>query len=182
MLLSRFSSARFVESFFRRFRILCRNWLGVLFLMGLVAPLFLFFSCNSVIDLERERTMLLETDIAFSEASKQLGPADAFYAFHTEDALQLPHGSDPIQGREAIRKDMQAGVEISLTWKPKKADVARLGDLGWTWGIYRARWTDPKGEKKQSRGKYLNIWRKQPDGSWKVAVDMGNLSPLLGGE
>jgi len=33
----------------------------------------------------------------------------------------------------------------------------------------------PDGER---RGKYITIWRKQADGRWKVAADLGNQGPL----
>jgi hypothetical protein len=33
---------------------------------------------------------------------------------------------------------------------------------------------DAKGPPMQDYGKYTSIWRKQPDGSWKIIVDMFN--------
>jgi ketosteroid isomerase-like protein len=36
----------------------------------------------------------------------------------------------------------------------------------------------PDGTVRRATGKYLNVWKKQPDGSWKVLVDIGNEDPV----
>jgi ketosteroid isomerase-like protein len=69
---------------------------------------------------------------------------------------------------------MIAGPEYGLTWEPQYAEIAASGELGWTWGIYEASFDTGEDEPTTSSGKYLNIWRMQNDGSWKVRVDMGN--------
>ena len=33
---------------------------------------------------------------------------------------------------------------------------------------------DPKGTPTIDKGKYIEIWKKQADGSWKLAMDMLN--------
>ena len=68
--------------------------------------------------------------------------------------------------------------DYKLEWTPQYAEVAKSGELGYTWGKYILSYRDEKGEEQKSYGKYLNIWKKQKDGSWKVAVDMGNSSPV----
>jgi len=49
--------------------------------------------------------------------------------------------------------------------------------MGWTWGKYVLSFNDEDGVEQKRYGKYLNIWTRQEDGQWKVAVDMGNSSP-----
>ncbi len=136
-----------------------------------------FAACQQPINVENESKILLKTDIEFSQASERDGAAEAFYAYLTDDAMQMPQGGEPVYGREKIREEMSSGVNITLTWKPQKAEVARSGDLGWTWGTYVAKWQDEGDAQHESHGKYLNIWKKQEDGAWKVAVDMGNQNP-----
>ncbi len=115
---------------------------------------------------------LLEADQAFAQASLDHGAAEAFHRYLTPDALSLPHAQLPVTGRAAITADMQG--DYTLAWEPQHAEVARSGELGWTWGTYSV--LLPGGEIS-SRGKYLNIWRKNASGQWRVAVDMGNLNP-----
>jgi ketosteroid isomerase-like protein len=148
-----------------------------IFLNSIILSLFLFASCKSKIDIEQEQEALLQTDIEFAQTSVERGAVEAFYQYLTDDALQLPNNAEPVMGRDIIRESMQKAPEVLLTWKPQKAEVARSGDLGYTWGTYEVKSQGPNGEEIIRYGKYLNIWKKQADGKWKVSVDMGNSSP-----
>jgi ketosteroid isomerase-like protein len=142
-----------------------------------LAGLLLIVSCSSTVDVAAEQQRLLETDRAFAQASIDHGSAEAFRMYLAEDALMLPAGGTPITGREAIYERMIAGPAGLLTWTPQRAEVARSGELGWTWGTYEVR---PEGDltaAPAAYGKYVNVWRTQPNGTWKVVVDTGNSSP-----
>ena len=118
---------------------------------------------------------LLETDRKFSETSLEKGAAEAFRQFLSEDALQLPAGSNPISGRESIYREMKvSGGNYILEWEPEDGLVSESGELGYTWGFYTIRAPDTSGSSGSRTGKYLNIWKKNKKGSWKVIVDMGN--------
>jgi ketosteroid isomerase-like protein len=58
--------------------------------------------------------------------------------------------------------------------------VAKSGELGWTWGTYELHTKDADGKPVIRYGKYVNVWRKQKNGEWKVIVDLGNPSPPPG--
>jgi ketosteroid isomerase-like protein/predicted enzyme related to lactoylglutathione lyase len=148
-----------------------------IFLNSIILSIFLFASCKFKIDIENEQEALFQTDLEFAQTSVEKGAAEAFYQYLTDDALQLPNNAEPVVGRDKIRESMKKAPEALLTWKPKKAEVAQSGDLGYTWGTYEVKTQNPNGEENIRYGKYLNIWKKQADGKWKVAVDMGNSSP-----
>ncbi|MCF7796233.1 MAG: nuclear transport factor 2 family protein [Lentisphaeria bacterium] len=121
---------------------------------------------------------LLETDRAFAAWSVEHGAAEAFRHFLAPDAMELSPRSEPVYGRETIYQEMlNAGEDYILAWDPQDGDVAASGDLGWTWGRYTFSFQDADGIDRVNYGKYLNIWKKQPDGTWRVVVDMGNQSP-----
>ncbi len=144
----------------------------------IIITILLFSSCKSSIDVEAENKKLLDADKKFSQTSIEKGSAEAFNLFLTDDALELPAGNVPIIGRENIYDSMKVGQhEYQLSWEPQKAEVAMSGEMGYTWGKYIVKFNDSNGNEITSRGKYLNIWKKQPDGQWKVAVDMGNKDP-----
>src|SRR5262249_36581363 len=63
-----------------------------------------------------------------------------------------------------------------LEWQPIFADASRSSDLGYTTGPWTFR---AKGAKDQASawGDYITLWRKQPDGVWKVVFDGGISHP-----
>ncbi|MFC2083926.1 YybH family protein [Bacteroidota bacterium] len=142
------------------------------------SSIFIFNSCtNHLLIKENESKILLETDIEFSKTSMKLNAAEAFKLFLAEDAIQLPHNNFPILGREEIYESMKSESQsFKLEWEPQKAEVSMSGDLGWTWGYYKLSYSIDN-ETKHSYGKYLNVWKKQDDGSWKVVADLGNQNP-----
>lgn len=120
--------------------------------------------------------VLLQTDLDFCALAQKLGVAEAFREFAAEDATLLPTGTAPVQGRSAIFELMAAGPRSELTWTPVGADLAQSGDLGYTWGTSEYRSAGPDGRPVVRRGKYLTVWKRQPDGSWKYVMDIGNAS------
>ncbi len=149
-------------------------------LIKMFISMSIYFGANEIataqMDIEAERKKLLETDYEFARTSVKKGPSAAFYLYLADNAMQLPEGSLPIYGRTAIYETMK-GDHYDLLWTPVKAEVARSGELGWTWGKYVVVVRNDDGSETKMFGKYLNIWRKQSDGKWKVIVDMGNASP-----
>ena len=135
-------------------------------------------SCNIRDDLDTERRRLLNTDRQFAQMSLDKGAAEAFNHFLTEDAMGMSHNQHPVIGRDQIYQEMKPGQEdYELAWEPQRAEVAGSEDMGWTWGKYVLSFEDEAGLEQKRYGKYLNIWTRQADGQWKVAVDMGNSSP-----
>ena len=111
------------------------------------------------------------TDSAFSGVSESQGPKEAFVRYAVEDVTFLPSGAPPIIGRDALAAsfdDWPAGAK--LTWQPAGGGIAQSGDLAYTWGMYTM--TLPEGDPHQ--GKYLTVWRRQADGSWRLVADTGN--------
>src|SRR6185436_16668037 len=78
--------------------------------------------------------VLLKADRDFALAAQRQGVANAFRQFAARDAMSLPVGEEPIRGRDAIFKAMSAFPPGELLWQPVGADLARGGDLGYTWG------------------------------------------------
>jgi ketosteroid isomerase-like protein len=132
--------------------------------------------CQTKIDVEKENAQLLQTDIEFSKKSVEVGAAEAFKLYLADSAIELPAGGEPVMGGDSIYSEMKGGHYV-LQWEPRKAEVSTSGDLGYTWGTYTLTTEDKAGQKKTSYGKYLDVWKKQSDGSWKVLIDIGNQSP-----
>jgi ketosteroid isomerase-like protein len=135
------------------------------------------------VDLEAERAALLAADQAWSDRAVAFSTSQTPEAFEAlispwaDDAVFLGDGMPRVSGKPAIRKvwgDMGRLPGFSIRWKPDGATVAASGELGYTFGSNEFTFNDAKGDLVTTRGKYLTIWRKQPDGSWKGVMDMGN--------
>jgi ketosteroid isomerase-like protein len=115
----------------------------------------------------------------FMKAAAEKG-SEGYMSYYAEDAVEVPNGEDAIQGKANIAKTMGFldDKKNQLTWTPVGADISASGDLGYTWGTYEFRSQDKDGKPIVAHGKYTSIWKKQKDGSWKVALDMGNASPV----
>jgi ketosteroid isomerase-like protein len=142
-----------------------------------VSTIILLLTCQPVVDVQVEQEKLLQTDRAFAAYSVENGAAEAFNKYLTEDAMQLPAGRNPVFGREIIYQGMMKNQgKYVLDWKPQQAEVSLSGDLGYSWGTYTFSYTSTDGDTTEY-GKYVNIWKKQEDGNWRVFLDTGNDNP-----
>lgn len=114
-----------------------------------------------------------------AEWSKAAGAKDLekTVSYYTDDAMILPPNLPTIQGKQGARAMWQGMFSVpgfGGGWKATKVEVARSGDLGWVTGTYELSETDASGRPTVDKGKYLEVWRKQADGSWKCVADMFN--------
>ena len=117
-----------------------------------------------------------ETDMAWSKAAgaKDL---DRMLTFFADDASELPPNAPMATGKEALRKvwsEYFATPGFAISWQPTKVDASRGGDLGYSMGTYELTTHDPTGKPVTDRGKYVTIWKKQADGTWKSVTDIFN--------
>jgi uncharacterized protein (TIGR02246 family) len=105
--------------------------------------------------------------------------AEGYLSFYAEDAVELPNGAAMLQGKKSLSKGMEFLDDRNnhLTWTPVHIDVARSGDLAYSYGTYEFRSAGKDGKPVVEHGKYTTIWKKQKDGTWKVVLDMGNSGP-----
>jgi ketosteroid isomerase-like protein len=98
-----------------------------------------------------------------------------FVAHYTDDASVLLPFTPIFTGKDAITgalKPMMADPNFSVTFLASKVDVAKSGELGYTQGVYTLITSDPKTKAPMTeKGKYLTVYRKQADGSWKAVED-----------
>lgn len=146
--------------------------------MTILVIIISVLSCSKAVDVEQEKEALIQTDHDFAKTSVEQGAAEAFRKYLAPDALQFATGFKPIRGNQKIYEKMRAGMDsaVVLDWKPMEAAVARSGDMGYTWGTYTVYQQDMVSGKRQpvDEGKYVNVWRKSTEGSWKVIIDIGN--------
>lgn len=121
---------------------------------------------------------LLQADRDFARTVAEKG-LEGWVSWFTSDGVQFPAKEGLAIGHAAIRRvmaDAFADPTLELSWEPAEASAAASGDLGYTIGHAFVSKKGPGGTKVVvSKLKYLTVWKRQPDGSWKVGADLGNL-------
>lgn len=111
------------------------------------------------------------------------GDIDTLAALTTEDHLMLTPNRPPLAGKAALVGAMTRAfesTEIDEIWTPVETVID--GDLAYQRGTYVVR-ARPKGsaaEMRATTGSFLRIYRRQPDGEWRMTRDMFNTHPLPG--
>lgn len=127
-------------------------------------------------DADAVRASLIAADEAFAAATAERG-LEGWMAAFDSSAIQMEPDVRFTPGIGAIRAAMApafADTTFRLTWRPTMAFASAAGDLGYTLGVWQSRHYTADGKAAVATGKYVTIWRKQADGSWKVVFDGGN--------
>ncbi len=99
-------------------------------------------------------------------------------ALYAEDAVFFTPGRSPVVGREAVGRVMAEDLEdpgFSLELADQETRVSASGDLACTRGTFRASFTNPQtGEVQTIGGNYLQVLRKNSDGSWEIVEDISS--------
>jgi len=137
--------------------------------------LFLWIVFTAVtLHAENTATLLLDADRAFDRDTAARG-LDGWMSWFADDA-RIESATDVIAGKAALREfyaKMFAQREFRIHWWPVHAAISDDGTLGYTFGRATISWRDEKGEPQKREGRYTTVWRKQPDGAYKVVFDMG---------
>ena len=127
-------------------------------------------------DLQADKAALAKADSGWSAATGAKDSA-AFSSFLMDDVVGMAPNAPVQNGNIAFTKLMQGFFSIPgfyVKWQPTKVEIAKSGEVGYTYGAYSLEFNNSTGNKITDKGKYATVWKKQTDGSWKVAVDAFN--------
>jgi len=110
------------------------------------------------------------------ETAFNAGNADDIVAFYTDDAVLLPPNSDTMTGATGIRGTFGPLIGAKANMDLNTDRIVQSCDVAYEYGTYTMRWNGPDGTPMNDRGKFVTIWRKMPNGDWKIAVDTFNTS------
>ena len=112
----------------------------------------------------------------FCQDSQQRG-LDGWLAHFDRQAAIFPAGRPIVAGLDSIKAHYQRTKfdPRGLLWKAERAGISASGDLGYTYGYWETKGRDKDGKEVTYRGKYLTVWKRQADGTWKLVADMGSL-------
>ena len=128
---------------------------------------------NQQINFIREmKDSMMATEQAFSLLSVAKGTRKALIEYIDSNGVLLRPNSFPLIAADAIDFISQANdSSYTMIWQSKGGNVANSGELGYTYGMYSI---SPKNKDTVLYGTYVNIWKKQLNGKWKLLLDSGN--------
>ncbi len=92
-----------------------------------------------------------------------------------ENGAILSSSGDRVDGREAIRERM--GVAMDRVG-PAETTIETLnvwveGDVAYETGMYSYTFRPGTDDERVAAGRYVVVWKRQADGSWKIFRDIG---------
>lgn len=107
-------------------------------------------------------------------AAAQAKDVEKFASVYADDAVVMLAEMPDLRGTRTIREGiggMMQDPNFRLSFEADEVVVSRSGDMAYETGRYSLTSSGPDGRPSLEHGSYVVVWRKQPDGSWKVVVD-----------
>ena len=103
----------------------------------------------------------------------------AMLANYADNAIVMQPGISAMRGRVAIEEGMrQMSADASLSNVSfNTEDVLTSNDIAVETGTYIMTVKPKGGGPVDDKGKYLTVWQRQADGTWKIARDISNSNP-----
>lgn len=122
--------------------------------------------------IEQWKLEILSMEKEFNDMAQSDGLVRAFEYYAAENGV-IKRGKNVVMGKAAIAEWYEKDVRSNetLTWKPTFVDVSSSGDLAYTYGDYVFTSYDTLGNKKENKGIFHTVWKKQADGSWRFVYD-----------
>ncbi|MEP6912534.1 MAG: SgcJ/EcaC family oxidoreductase [bacterium] len=103
------------------------------------------------------------------------GDSTMVSAIFADDGVLLSGSGKVIKGRQQILERQKAametldpGVKVTVT----TVNVWLDGDTAYETGKYKYEYRE-KGKPGTDEGRYVTMWKRQTDGSWKLLMDVG---------
>jgi ketosteroid isomerase-like protein len=139
----------------------------------LLIGILLNTSCSKSINKDEIKKEIFNTEKAFEKMASEKGVVEAFYYFADKNAAILRENNTLITGKENIKiyYDKKNLKNAIVNWTPDFVDVSDCGTMGYTYGKFVWKITNPNGEVAEYTGVFHTVWKKQKDNSWKYVWD-----------
>src|SRR5919197_1045633 len=119
------------------------------------------------VELEKAVGSLIAAEKAYDKLAGEKGFREASISVFADDAVIF--APNAVNGKKFWR---EAKNDPLISWRPVFASISQSGELGYTTGP----WESSKSrdvQKPDAFGDFVTIWRKNKDGAWKIALDVG---------
>lgn len=116
-----------------------------------------------------------QLDAEFMKAANAKKAGALVKAFYAPDAVLMPPNRPIVEGRAGIQSFLQSLIDSGLSGiKLETTTIASAGDLAYGRGRYTLSISPPSGAPIQEAGKYVVVYRRQPNGAWRAVADIFN--------
>ncbi len=133
--------------------------------------------CAPQVDVEADKAAIRDlSDVQWLNAA-QAKDVDTVLSFWADDGSVFPPNAPIVTGKEAIRARQSEAYSrpgFAISWQTTKVEVSRSGDLAYSHGTAEVTVNDPEGNPVTNKEKWVTVWEKQPDGTWKIVADIWN--------
>ncbi len=121
----------------------------------------------------------METAFLAALESKDVASVKTNYA---ADAVMVLPDQAPFKGIAAISADYDKfAADPVAKFDATNESTVVGGDLAYSQGTYTVTYTNPKTKAVENgQGYYIVVYKKQPDGSWKIVQDVSSPTPKAG--
>jgi ketosteroid isomerase-like protein len=111
---------------------------------------------------------VVDAENTFARMSKEQNTRDAFVANLADSGIVFVQGNPAIGKRVWEKRPVNSSL---LFWWPVFSDISASGDFGYNTGPFE--FSKSKTENPIGFGYFSSVWKKEKDGIWRVAVDIG---------
>ena len=125
---------------------------------------------------DQDKASVKAVDEEWARAAKA-GDGQAIAALYVADAVLLPPGEPIVKGEAAKKYWVDFGNGYAGPTELNTMTVEGGGDVATAIGTYKMTLTPKKAGAKPlptDEGKYIEVLKRQEDGSWKIAYDIWN--------
>jgi len=126
------------------------------------------------------RQMIERSGVEFAMAVNQ-GNSASIAAFYADNARLLPPGAPMIEGRQNLQAFWQSFIDTTVSRRLdlKPLEIKVQGNLAYETGTYMFQFQlQDQSQMVTETGKYVTLWERQADGSWKIIVDTWNTDSM----
>ena len=118
---------------------------------------------------------MVQTERRFAARALVAGWKQAFLEYFADDAVGFDEDR-VAPAKELVRRQPDPARDSRLIWEPRYGDIASSGDLGYLTGPVR-RIVPGRNGGQPFHSLYASVWKRQPNGAFKVIMDMGVPTP-----
>ena len=142
----------------------------------IVLAVLLALGCQPKVDTTQDWENLQQTIADFDNAW-DTGDTEKKLEIFADDGIFLGQGSEMVIGTQALRENFEdLPDDIKWNFNRDKVKVEMEGSIAFEVVKQLTTITQPGQEPRTIPQKYVHVWKKQRDGSWKVIIDIYNLS------